>query len=68
MESTTSVSVSSVAALLENPMVLYIALKATFVVMVLISLKFFIGHWDRGEVFSFVTLTDKQLDYRQFAA
>ena len=43
---------------------LYIALKATFVVMVFISLTIFIGHWDRGEVFSFVTLTDKQLDYR----
>ena len=68
MESTTSVLVSSVAESSENPMALYIALKATFVVMVLISLTFFIEHWDRGEVFSFVTLTDKQLYYRQFAA
>ena len=67
MESTKSVSVSSVAASSENPMALYIALKATIVLMVLISLTFFIGHWDRGEVFSFVTLTDKQLDYRKFA-
>ena len=58
MESTTYVSVSSVAASSENPMALYIALKATFVVMVLIRLKCFIGHWDRGEVFLFVTLTD----------
>ena len=63
MESTTCMSVSSVAASLENPMALYIALKATFVLMVLISLTFFIGHWERDEVFSFVTLTDKQLDY-----
>ena len=63
MESTTSVSVSSVDASSENPMAFYIALKATFVVMVLISLTFLIGHWDRGEVFSFVTLNDKQLDY-----
>ena len=62
MESTTSVSFSPVAASSENPMALYIALKATFVVMVLICLTFFIGHWDRGEMFSFVTLTDK-LDY-----
>ena len=62
MESTTSVSVSSVAALLENPMALYIALKANFVVMVLIRLTLFIGNWDRVKVFSFVTLTDK-LDY-----
>ena len=62
MDSTNSVSVSLVAASLENPIALYIALKATFVVMVIIHLKFFIGHWDRGEVFSFVTLTDK-LDY-----
>ena len=53
MESTTSMSVSSVAASLENPMALYIALKSTFVVMVLISLTYFFGHWDRGEVFSF---------------
>ena len=59
MESTTSVLVSSVAASSENPMALYIATKATFVVMILIHLTFFIGHWDRGEVFSFVTLTDK---------
>ena len=59
MESTTSVSVSLVAASSENPMALYIALKATFVVMVLIRLTFFIGYWDRGKVFSFVTLTDK---------
>ena len=36
--------------------------------MVLIPLTFFIEHWDRGEVFSFVTLTDEQLDYRTFAA
>ena len=62
MESTTSVLVSSVAASSENPMALYIALKETVVVMVLICLTLFIGHWDRGEVFSFVTLTDK-LDY-----
>ena len=62
MESTTSVSVSSMAASSENPIVLYIAWKATFEVVVLISLTFFIGHWERGEVFSFVTLTDK-LDY-----
>ena len=48
--------------MLENPMAMYIALKATFAFMVLIRLKMFIGHWDRGEVFSFVTLTDK-LDY-----
>ena len=58
MESTTSVSVSLVAALSETPMALYIALKASLVVMVLIRLTLFIGHWDRGEVFSFVTLTD----------
>ena len=63
MESTTSASFRSVATSSENPMALYIALKATFVVMVIISLAFFIVHWDRGEVFSFVTLTDKQLDY-----
>ena len=63
MESMASVSVISVDAPSENPIALYIALKATFVVMVLISLTFFIGHWDRGEVFTFVTLTDKQLDY-----
>ena len=62
MESTTSVSVSLVAASSEKPMALYIALKATLVVLVLICLTFFIGHCDRGEVFSFVTLTDK-LDY-----
>ena len=62
MYSTTSVSVSSVAASSENPMALYIALKVNFVVMVLIRLILFIGHWDRGEVFPFVTLTDK-LDY-----
>ena len=68
MNSMTSVSVSLVAVSLENPMALYIALKATFVFMVLISLTFFIGHWDRGEVFSFITLTDKQLDYRQLSA
>ena len=68
MESMTSVSVSSMSASSEKPMALYIALKETFVVMVLISLTFFIGHWDRGEVFSFVTLPDKQLDYRQLAA
>ena len=49
-------------------MALYIALKATFVIMVLMSLTFvFIGHWDRGKVFLSVTLTDKQFDYRQFA-
>ena len=59
VESTTSVSVSSVSALSENPMALYIDLKATFAVMVLIRLALFIGHWNRGEVFSFVTLTDK---------
>ena len=59
MEYTTSVLDSSVAALSENPMALYIALKATFAVMVLIRLTLFIGHWNRGEVFSFVTLTDK---------
>ena len=59
MESTISVSVSSVVASLENPMDLYIALKATFFVMVLIHLTFFIGHWDRGKVFSFITLTDE---------
>ena len=41
---------------------LYIALKETFVVMVFICLTFLIGHWGRGEVFSFVILTDK-LDY-----
>ena len=62
MESTTSVSVSLVDAPSENPMALYIALKATFVVMVLIRQTLFILHWDRGEVFSFLTLTDK-LDY-----
>ena len=62
MKSTTSVLVSSVDALSENPMALYIALKATFVVVILIRLTLFIGHWDRGEVLSFVTLTDK-LDY-----
>ena len=44
-------------------MALYISLKATFVVIVLIRLIFFIGHWDRGEVFSFLTLCDKELDY-----
>ena len=62
MDSTTSVLVSFVAVLSDNPMALYIALKATFVVMVLICLTLFIGHWNKGEVFSFVTLTDK-LDY-----
>ena len=62
MESTTSVSVSLVAALSENLIAFYIAFKATFVVMVLICLTLFFGHWDRGEVLSFVTLTDK-LDY-----
>ena len=67
MESTTSVSVSSVASSLKNQMAFYIALKANFVVMVLISLTFFIGHWDRGEVFSFVTLTDKNWIIRKFA-
>ena len=59
MESTTLVSVSLVAASSDNPMALYIALKATFVVMVLIRLTFFIRRWDRSKVFSFVTLTDK---------
>ena len=54
MESTTSVSVRLVAVLSENPMTLYIALKAAFVVMVLYNLILFIGHWNRGEVFSFV--------------
>ena len=68
MESTTSVSVSLVVASSDNPMALYIAFKATFVVMVLIIMTFFIRHWDRGKVFSFVTLNDKQLDYRQFDA
>ena len=62
MDSTTSVLFRSVDASSENPMALYIALKATFIVMVLIRLTLFIGHWYRGEVFSFVTLTDK-LDY-----
>ena len=62
MESTTSVSVILVAASLDNPMDLYITLKATLVVIILIRPTFFIGHWDRGEVFSSVTLTDK-LDY-----
>ena len=62
MESTTSVSVSLVDASSDKPIALYIALKATFVVMVLIHLTFFIEHWYRGKVFSFVTLTDK-LDY-----
>ena len=62
MESTTSVSISLVAASSENAMALYITLKATSVVMVLIRLTFFIGHWERVEVFSFVTLTSK-LDY-----
>ena len=62
MESTTAASVSSVAASSENPMALYIALKATFVVIVFICLTLFNGHWNGGEVISFVTLTDK-LDY-----
>ena len=61
-ESTTSVLVSSVAASSDNPMNFYIALKADFVVMVLYDLTLFIGHWNRGEEFSFVTLTDK-LDF-----
>ena len=51
MESMTSVSVSSVAASSDNPMYLFIALKATLVAMVIITLTLFIGHWDRGEVF-----------------
>ena len=59
MESTTSVSVSLVAASSKNPMAFYIALKGAFVVMVLICLILFIRHWNRGKVFSFVTLTDK---------
>ena len=62
MDSTTSVSVSLVDVSSDNPMAFYIALKAIFIFMVIISLTFFIGHWDRVEVFSFVTLTDK-LDY-----
>ena len=62
MESTTSVSAILVDVSSENPMALYIALKANLFVMVLIRLTFFIGHWDRGNVFSFVTITDK-LDY-----
>ena len=51
MEFTTSVLVRSVAASSKNPIALYIALEATFVVMVLIRLILFIGHWYRGEVF-----------------
>ena len=44
MESTTSVSVSSVNSSSEKPIVFYIALKATFIVMVLIRLTLFIGN------------------------
>ena len=62
VESTNAVLFNLVAALSEKPMALYIALKTTFVVMVLIRLTLFIGHWDRGEVFLLVTLTDK-IDY-----
>ena len=48
MDSTTSVLVSFVAALSYNPMALYIALKATFVVMVLIRLTLFIWTLEQG--------------------
>ena len=67
MESTTSVLVRSVAASSENPMALYIALKAAFVVMVLYDLKYFIGHWKRDEVFSFVVKKFDVCSSRLFA-